>query len=488
MRTEDEKTEALKTQRDPYEAAVLQCLDQEITASSKTADDTKVQVDAVDALVENLLKESMNASDTVVANQDTGGEDLDRLFSKIFKENKPALQTEASRARSVVDPRLNETLKEIGLVDRQSVDIRRVDLTPRQEAAAVVPVEMTAPTPAISIATATPPVPSPPVLQPSEGQGIHECDVVSPEPDELQKTLVFSPPPRKPVWNLQIVVIAAAFLCLLAGAGVLLFKDSKNTAHAKSGQPSASTAATTSPKVEDPVVAHPAPAPATESKSAPVRAARNVNNPTPAAVSNNGNAVNSAAPPKDGKPVAVAQPARPPVANAAINATVTADAIDKPASTVAAAVENPVANPPQRAAEATPPPPVLQTQAAPEPALAPLIPKAAANLEDPASMNRPAIQPPVQPPVLSKRVTPAVVISRVLPSYPELARRSHTTGTVVIDVLIDEKGKVTKATAVSGPAILQSEAVNAVMRWQFKPANLDGVAVPSSNQVSIVFK
>jgi hypothetical protein len=36
--------------------------------------------------------------------------------------------------------------------------------------------------------------------------------------------------------------------------------------------------------------------------------------------------------------------------------------------------------------------------------------------------------------------------------------------------------------------MLQAEAANAVLRWQFRPANVEGIPVPSSNQVSIIFK
>jgi protein TonB len=89
---------------------------------------------------------------------------------------------------------------------------------------------------------------------------------------------------------------------------------------------------------------------------------------------------------------------------------------------------------------------------------------------------------------MPSNATPAAVISRVLPVYPEIARKSRTTGTVVLDVLIDEQGKVVKVTPASGPLILCPEAATAVLRWRFKPATLNGVNVSSSTQVSIVFK
>jgi TonB family protein len=78
-------------------------------------------------------------------------------------------------------------------------------------------------------------------------------------------------------------------------------------------------------------------------------------------------------------------------------------------------------------------------------------------------------------------------MTRVLPTYPEIARRSRTTGTVVVEAQIDDQGKVVKATAVSGPLILRPEAEIAVMKWAFRPATLGGVNVPSASRVSIVF-
>jgi len=60
-------------------------------------------------------------------------------------------------------------------------------------------------------------------------------------------------------------------------------------------------------------------------------------------------------------------------------------------------------------------------------------------------------------------------------------------GTVVVDAQIDAQGRVVKATAESGPAVLRPEAVRAVLQWRFKPATLDGISVPSATKVSIVF-
>jgi TonB family protein len=71
--------------------------------------------------------------------------------------------------------------------------------------------------------------------------------------------------------------------------------------------------------------------------------------------------------------------------------------------------------------------------------------------------------------------------------YPEIARKTHTTGTVVVEVAINEQGRVVKATAESGPAMLRDEAVRAAMQWRFKPASIGGTNVPSTIKITIVF-
>src|SRR5258705_12726197 len=46
------------------------------------------------------------------------------------------------------------------------------------------------------------------------------------------------------------------------------------------------------------------------------------------------------------------------------------------------------------------------------------------------------------------------------PEYPPLARQAHASGTVVVQVTIDENGSVISAHAVSGHPLLQAVAVD----------------------------
>jgi TonB family protein len=63
------------------------------------------------------------------------------------------------------------------------------------------------------------------------------------------------------------------------------------------------------------------------------------------------------------------------------------------------------------------------------------------------------------------------------PDYPAEARKVNEVGTVQVEVLVDETGKVVSARAIFGPQTLQEAAVKAAKRARFNPLIVDGVAV-----------
>jgi TonB family protein len=66
--------------------------------------------------------------------------------------------------------------------------------------------------------------------------------------------------------------------------------------------------------------------------------------------------------------------------------------------------------------------------------------------------------------------TQRAIVSRVSPAYPELARRMHVSGKVVLLVTIQPDGKVSATKVESGHALLAAAAQDAVSRWRFVPA------------------
>jgi protein TonB len=78
-------------------------------------------------------------------------------------------------------------------------------------------------------------------------------------------------------------------------------------------------------------------------------------------------------------------------------------------------------------------------------------------------------------------------VTKVLPAYPEIARRANLSGKVDLDIEIDDQGKVVKATPLSGSTVFHPPAIAAVLKWRFKPATVNGNKVPSQGRVSVLF-
>jgi len=72
-------------------------------------------------------------------------------------------------------------------------------------------------------------------------------------------------------------------------------------------------------------------------------------------------------------------------------------------------------------------------------------------------------------------------------AYPAVAKRWHVGGSVRVDAVIGKDGRVKKATAISGPAVLRPAAEESVMKWIYSPAILDGAPVQAEAQVDVSF-
>ena len=73
------------------------------------------------------------------------------------------------------------------------------------------------------------------------------------------------------------------------------------------------------------------------------------------------------------------------------------------------------------------------------------------------------------------------------PAYPPIARAAHASGTVVVQVLIDENGNVVSAHAVSGHPLLQGAAVGAARQAKFSPTKLSGQPVKVTGVIQYNF-
>lgn len=99
--------------------------------------------------------------------------------------------------------------------------------------------------------------------------------------------------------------------------------------------------------------------------------------------------------------------------------------------------------------------------------------------------------PPPAPRPLMKPVSGGVLngkaVSLPSPVYPEFARRLRTSGSVEVEVVVDENGKVLTARALSGPGALRDAAVQAALRARFSPTKLSGQPVKITGLINYNF-
>jgi TonB family protein len=79
-------------------------------------------------------------------------------------------------------------------------------------------------------------------------------------------------------------------------------------------------------------------------------------------------------------------------------------------------------------------------------------------------------------------------ISLPKPVYPQEARDAKVSGTVTVQITIDEEGKVIFAKAVSGHHLLQDSAVAAAREAKFSPTSVDNQPVKVSGMLTYAFE
>jgi TonB family protein len=103
------------------------------------------------------------------------------------------------------------------------------------------------------------------------------------------------------------------------------------------------------------------------------------------------------------------------------------------------------------------------------------------SLEEPPPAPRPILKP------ISGGVLNGTAITLPPPVYPDTARRMRTGGTVTVEVILDETGKVVSANATTGPSILRDAAVQAALKARFSPTKLSGQPVKVSGVINYKF-
>jgi len=86
-------------------------------------------------------------------------------------------------------------------------------------------------------------------------------------------------------------------------------------------------------------------------------------------------------------------------------------------------------------------------------------------------------------------VQPPVKISAPSPQYTEIARKARIQGVVIVEAIIDKAGAVTNVKILKGlPMGLDTAAADAVKKWKFKPATLNGKPVAVIYNLTVNFR
>ena len=86
----------------------------------------------------------------------------------------------------------------------------------------------------------------------------------------------------------------------------------------------------------------------------------------------------------------------------------------------------------------------------------------------------PVAAPPAPMAQTTDRIVPARVLSQVMPTFPDAARRAGVEVVVTVKYTVTEDGSVTDVVVVKGHPLLDAEIVRAVSLWRFSPATLEG--------------
>src|SRR5271167_1228559 len=88
---------------------------------------------------------------------------------------------------------------------------------------------------------------------------------------------------------------------------------------------------------------------------------------------------------------------------------------------------------------------------------------------------------------VSAGVTSGLLVRKVNPVYPPLARQARIQGQVILRAVISKDGSIEGLTLVSGHPLLAPAAIDAVKQWQYRPYLLLGKPVEVDTEILVNF-
>ncbi|MBS1851284.1 MAG: energy transducer TonB [Acidobacteria bacterium] len=88
---------------------------------------------------------------------------------------------------------------------------------------------------------------------------------------------------------------------------------------------------------------------------------------------------------------------------------------------------------------------------------------------------------------VSQGVTQGLLVRRVQPNYPPLARQARIQGQVMLQAEISKDGSIENLRLISGHPMLAPAAIEAVKQWKYRPYFLNGEPVEVETQITVNF-
>jgi protein TonB len=102
----------------------------------------------------------------------------------------------------------------------------------------------------------------------------------------------------------------------------------------------------------------------------------------------------------------------------------------------------------------------------------------------PAAPERPL---PQKKRMVVAHIDPAMLIRRIEPVYPALARQIRRSGKVELRAFIATDGTVQSLEVVSGDPLFVSSALEAVKQWRYKPTYLNGNPMDVDTYITVIY-
>jgi periplasmic protein TonB len=88
---------------------------------------------------------------------------------------------------------------------------------------------------------------------------------------------------------------------------------------------------------------------------------------------------------------------------------------------------------------------------------------------------------------VSQGVTQGLLLRKIQPNYPPLARQARIQGSVLLQAEISKDGSIQNLRLISGHPMLAPAAIEAVKQWKYKPYILNGEPVEVETQITVNF-